>query len=508
MTDSRHAAILDALKRGEVVVAESLCDAFLRAGGGAEGVYLMGAIQSLKGDKRAAARLIGRAATLLPGRADIAYNNGVALREIGDIAAAAAEWRRTLAIEPEHRDAQGNLALALDQVGDMVGAVEVYGRLLDRRPDDRDALYNFANLCQRAGEIAAAKSLYARLLELNPGFTPGWINYGMLFKGIRDWGEAEACYRRAIEADAGSAVAHFNLANLLLLRQRWQEGFAEYEWRLSIPGEARPHFPLPEWTGREPEGTRVLIWGDQGYGDTIQFLRFVEQVAARGHRVFLVVKSELRDLAAAAPGVESAFGPGDTIRNADVQCSLASLPHRLGLVRSDQLWQAPYLRATPAEIPSGGGELTVGLVWAGDPRHPNDAHRSAALDALAPLLDVPRVRWYSLQLGPASAQLASSSWAGRTVDLSGRMIDFAASAAIVSALDLVVTVDTSMAHLVGALGRGGIVMLPYVESDWRWLDEGEATPWYPTLRLVRQPAAGDWAAVTKEVAAILAAKAK
>lgn len=505
MADSRHAAILDALQRGEVAIAESLCDAFLRAGGGAEGVYLMGAIQSLKGDKRAAARLIGRAAILLPSRADIAYNSGVALREIGDIAGAAAEWRRTLTIEPHHRDALGNLALALDQLGDRVGAVDIYGRLLETRPDDRDALYNFANLCQRAGEFSAAQSLYLRLLELNPAFSPGWINYGMLLKGARDWTGAERCYRHAIEVDAGSAVAHFNLSNLLLLRQRWQEGFAEYEWRLSIPGEARPQFPLPEWTGREPEGTRVLVWGDQGFGDTIQFLRFVEAVAARGHRAFLVVKPELRDLVATAPGVEAAYGPSDTIRNAEVQVSLASLPHRLGLVSADQLWTAPYLRASAAADLRNGDELSVGLVWAGDPRHPNDAHRSAPLEALAPLLEVPRVRWFSLQLGPARDQLATSSWAGRIVDLSERMTDFAASAALVSALDLVVMVDTSMAHLVGALGRGGIVMLPYVESDWRWLDEGEATPWYPTLRLVRQANTGDWAGVAAAVAAALAA---
>ncbi len=183
----------------------------------------MGAIQSMKGDKRAAARLIGRAATLLPERADIAYNHGVALREIGDIAAAAAEWRRTLTIEPGHRDALGNLALALDQLGDMVGAVDVYGQLLERRPDDREALYQLRqslptrrrNRRRRSRSTSAFSSSF-------PASPPAGSTTACSLKGIRDWGGAEKCYRRAIAADAGSAVAHFNLSNLLLTAARWQ----------------------------------------------------------------------------------------------------------------------------------------------------------------------------------------------------------------------------------------------------------------------------------------------
>ncbi len=151
--------------------------------------------------------------------------------------------------------------------------------------------------------------------------------------------------------------------------------------------------------------------------------------------------------------------------------------------------------------------LKVGLVWAGDPRHPNDAHRSAKLDDLAPLFDVPKLSWFSLQLGPAQAQLVASSWATRIVDLAPLLSSFSASAAIVQQLDLVVTVDTSTAHLVGALGRPGLVMLPAIDCDWRWLDEGDATPWYPTLHLFRQSNPRDWSDVTRLIAAALAAKA-
>ncbi|HEY1721297.1 MAG TPA: tetratricopeptide repeat-containing glycosyltransferase family protein [Magnetospirillaceae bacterium] len=507
MTDNRHSAVLDALRRGNLAEAESLCEAFLSAGGGGEGLYLMGAIQSMKGDKPAAERLMGRAAGLLPQRADIAYNHGVTLRETGNAAAAAAEWRRTLTLDIDHRDARANLALVLDEMGDPSAAAAMYGQLLERWPDDRDGLYNLGNLCQRAGETKVAQSVYGRLVEVHPGFVPGWINFGMLLKRVRDWSGAERCYRQAIAVDSGSAAAHFNLANLLLQRGQWRAGFAEYEWRLALPGEARPSFPYPEWTGHEPAGTRVLLWGDQGYGDTIQFLRFAEAITTRGHRVFAVVKTELRALVATMPGIDAVLGPEDAIPEADVQVSLASLPHRLGIERAGDLWRAPYMHASNRGPHLDGVGLKVGLVWAGDPRHPNDAHRSARLDDLAPLFEEPNLSWFSLQLGPARDQLAPSPWASRITDLAPHIDGFMASASLVQQLDMVVTVDTSMAHLVGALGKPGLVMLPATDCDWRWLDEGDATPWYPTLHLFRQTAPRDWPGVARLIAAALAAKA-
>jgi tetratricopeptide (TPR) repeat protein len=508
VSDSSHGPILEALRKGDVATAEALCDAFLRAGGGAEGVYLMGAIHSMKGDKAAAVRLLGRAATLLPKRPDIAYNHGVALRECGKLDAAADEWRRTLGLDPNHRDASANLALALDQLGDPAAAAKAYGRMLERWPDDRDALFNFGNLCQRAGETKGARALYEHLLAKHPAFVAGWVNLGMLGKREGRWAEAEQSYRKAIALDAGSAAAHFNLANLLLQRGRWREGFVEYEWRLRMPEAPRFAFPYPLWTGTETAGTRVLLWGDQGYGDAIQFLRFADALIGRGHRGFAVVKTELRGLAATAPGIEAAFGPGDELPEADVQIALASLPHQLGLAEAGQLVRPPYLRA-PVEDPGiAKSGFSVGLVWAGDPRHPNDAHRSARLEDLASLFAVPSVDWFSLQLGPARDQLAASPWASQVTDLAPRLVDFSASAAAVERLDLVVTVDTSTAHLAGALGRPGFVLLPYVDCDWRWLDAGDATPWYPSLRLYRQAAVRDWGSVTDAVAAALAAAAQ
>ena len=508
MTDRGHGAILEALGRGDIAAAEARCDAFLEAGGGAEGIYLMGAIQSLKGDKPAAVKLISRAAELLPKRADIAYNHGVALRELGQLQQAAAEWRRALALDADSRDAIANLALALDQLGDVAGAIDTYRRLLVQWPDDRDGLYNFANFCQRNDQYDVAAALYARLVAAHPGFAAGWINYGMLQKRRRDWAGAEASYRRAIDADPGAAAAHFNLANLLLQQQRWRDGWAAYEWRLRLPDQPPPHFPQPRWTGDEPAGTRVLLWGDQGHGDTIQFLRFAGAVAARGHRVFAIVKTELRALAATVEGVAAAYGPEDTLPEADTQIAVASLPQALGIEQAGRLWSGPYIKAAPSLPGVAAGARRVGLVWAGDPRHPNDAHRSARLAELSPLLEVAGIEWHSLQLGTAAEQIEPSPWSGRIIDEAPRLADFAASAALVAGLDMVVTVDTSVAHLAGAMGKPGIVLLPAIDCDWRWLAEGDRTPWYPSLLLARQEKPRSWPDVARKVAALLAAKAK
>lgn len=503
-------AVLDALQRGDIAAAEALCESFLEAGGGAEGVYLAGVIRSMRGDGAAARGLLDRAATLLPDRADIAYNHGVILREGGDLAAAAAEWRRAIGLDPGHRDATVNLALALDNLGDRAGAETTYRLMLERWPEDRDGLYNFANFCQRGGAAQTALDAYLRLLRVHPGFVKGWINLGMLLKREHQPDGAERCYRQAIAIDPGSAAAHFNLANLLLGRGQWAEGFAEYEWRLLLPEAAKPGWQGAPWTGAEPPGTRVILWGDQGHGDAIQFLRHAAAVAAKGHRVFVVVKDGLRRLAARAPGVEAAFAPGDEIPAADAHLPLASLPHRLGLSDSREFWTGPYLEADASESPElpGTKGMKIGLVWAGDARHPNDLYRSARLEQLAPLFAVPGVAWVSLQVGEPAAQLAASPWAGGILDIAPQLRDFAVTAAAIARLDLLVTVDTAVAHVAGAMGRPAWVLLPAIDSDWRWLDEGDTTPWYPTLRLFRQSARGDWDTVARAVAAALAATAE
>jgi hypothetical protein len=290
----------------------------------------------------------------------------------------------------------------------------------------------------------------------------------------------------------------------LLAQGRWREGFAEFEWRETkrtcLP---REWATLPEWTGREPVGTCVVLWIDQGNGDTFQFLRFVGDVVARGHRVFLTVAASLRRLVSAMPGIAGVLTTGAALPPCERQVALASLPAVLGMNDPTKTWQGPYLQPV-GEIPrlKKPGRLAVGLVWAGSPDYLADHDRSMALATLEPLLDVPGVDWFSLQLGPACEQVTQTRWNGIIADAVSTVSDFADTAALIAGLDLVITVDTGVAHLAGALGSPTWVMLRAF-GDWRWLNNGDTTAWYPSLRLFRQPARGDWKSVAEAVAEAL-----
>jgi Tfp pilus assembly protein PilF len=495
-----RAKVIDAFSRGDLAAAEALAEDFIAAGGEGEGLYLLALVRAAQGRLPAALDLLSRAAAWLPGRADIAYNHGVILRDAGHLAAAAARWRRATVLDPQHHGAWSNLALARSDLGDAAGALDTYRRLLGQWPDDRDALYNFANLCHRNRLFDAASALHTGLLAGHPNFAAGWVNLGMTEKSLGRFAPAERCYRRALALEPQSAQAHYNLANLLLVQGRWRDGFAEYEWRLKLPGAPQCACPLPVWTGDEPPGTRVVLWNDQGSGDAIQFLRYVPRLAARGYRVRLHLNDPLARLGASVPGVETACGLSAAPPDADCQLPLLSLPHRLGCLVPAGSWQKPYVAAGPTPLlPAKPKGRRIGLVWAGNPAHRNDAVRSARLDDLIPLLSVDDAQWFSLQVGRPADLPQSSAWRERITDLAPLLGDFAATASLVGQLDLVITVDTAAAHLAGAMGKPVWILLPAIDGDWRWGTSGERTAWYPSATLFRQSVAGQWAEVAERI---------
>ena len=236
-------------------------------------------------------------------------------------------------LSPERIEAWRNLALAVAQTAGSHAALDVYRQALSHHPRDRDLLYNYGNLCFRRGDLDDAAAAQAALLEAHPQFAAGWINAGMTHKAAGRFEQAADCYRRAIALDdpASSALAHFNLANVLLLQGRWADGFAEYEWRLRLPNALSQPWPAPAWTGDHPAGSRVLVWNDQGMGDAIQYLRLTGRLADMGYRVLVLVQEQMKSLAASAPGVEAAFGPGDLPQAVDAHLPLCSLPHVLAV---------------------------------------------------------------------------------------------------------------------------------------------------------------------------------
>ena len=440
-----------------------------------------------------------------PARAHRLYAEGVASQQQGRLADAIRAWRDALAQDSGHADARYNLAVGLGGSGDIAGAEGSYTELLGHHPDHCQALYNLANLRMRQGEAAAADPLYRRLLALNPGFAGGWINLAMARSASGDLTEAEAYLRRALALEPQNAGAHWNLALLLLTSRHWPDAWHEYEWRLRRPECPPPPVPAPSWTPDNTQARRILLWNDQGMGDALQFARYVPLLAARGHEVWLFVQDALKILLQSVPGIAGVVGASDPLPQVDVQAPLLSLPQRLDLADPAASWRGAYVMPRrPMPLPRRPGHRAVGLVWSSNPAHPNRILRDVPLDKLSPLFDIDGIDWFGLQVGFAAGIISSAGLAGRIHDLSPRIHDFSDTAAAVAALDLVITVDTSMPHLVGAMAKPGWVMIS-TAREWRWAGSEAQSLWYPSLRLFRQKTAGDWSGVVSAMAAELRA---
>jgi tetratricopeptide (TPR) repeat protein len=473
----------------------------------ADRLYRQGLALSTVGDDEPAAALLEHALVLAPQRSDIAYNLGIIHRDLGRRDRAMELWQQVLALDSGHGDAWLSLATAIEDEGDAPAALALYRQAIERVPGDRALLYNCADLSHRSGDLDAAARLYEQVTRADPDFASAWLNCGMVLKQLGRLEAAEACYRRAgaLGDAAGRALAEFNLANLLLQQRRWTEGFAAYEARLALPEAPRPDFGLPRWTRATPPGA-LLLWNDQGYGDTIQFLRYAPLLAARGQRVLLYLRDPLKRLAITVPGVETAFGLTEDPPAAAAELPICSLVAALDLTEPGP-WPGPYLTAPPApDLPMDAGKrYRIALVWAGNPAHINDHHRSLGLADLAPLFaGRGDIEWCSLQTGPRAGDLAGADPVWPIRDLSPRLHDFAETAALLGRCDLLIAVDTAIVHLAGALGIKAWVLLPAIETDWRWGTEGDASVWYPSLRLFRQPRAGNWAPVMTAIRTALA----
>ncbi len=370
-------------------------------------------------------------------------------------------------------------------------------------------------MLRNQGRLDEAVASIQRALALAPDLVEAHINLGNARKSQRKVDEAAEAYTRALSLDPANPEAHWNFAQVLLLMGRLGEGWAEYAWRTKCEefSAVNWNFKQPLWDGSDLNGRTVLLYAEQGFGDTIQFLRYLPMVAAQGAAkgggVILQCPAPLTRLFEAAPaaaGIQLVTEIGDT--PFDLQAPLHTLPGLFATTLDTIPADVPYLRPpgdTPPALDSSGG-LKVGLVWGGDPKHKNDANRSLGFERFTPLLDMEGVDFYSLQVGERGGDIrnnqALGGLEGKITDLGKGLSDFADTAAAVGQLDLVITVDTSVAHLAGALGAPVWTLLPWV-PDWRWLLDRDDSPWYPTMRLFRQPAAGDWDAVIGEVGAAL-----
>ena len=500
----------EALRENRVERAGQLCRELLRAEPeSVELLTLSGALARQSGDLDAAFQALSRAAALNPALAELHNNLGVILEDLGRHEQAVQSYRAALEQRPDYCEARCNLGNALLRLSRIEEAVASYRSAIAVDPGYTDAHYNLGNALRAKGDWRQAVASYRSLLALQPDHLPGWINLGGTLHALNGFEEAIGAQRRALQLDAGSVDAHWNLALALLATGDYREGWREYQWRLrdAAAGFAPTCAGREMWDGAPLAGRTLLLRAEQGFGDAIQFFRFAQLLARRGEKIVLECRPELLTLFARQAGNIRLFAAGAEPPPFDTFAYLMSLPHLLGTTLENLPAQTPSLEADPAlsaewkkRLPRGGS-LKVGVVWAGSAGYKNDRYRSLPVQELAPLAALPGVALYSLQLGAAVGELAALG--DGVCDLSGSLRDFADTAAVIENLDLVLSVDTAVAHLAGAMGKPVLLLLPF-SCDWRWLSGRSDSPWYPAMRLYRQPADGGWRPVVAAVARDLA----
>jgi len=448
-----------------------------------------------------------------PADTDALIRDALAAHQRGDLDSAERGYRAALAAAPAHPLATHYLGVVLYQRNRLVDAMPLLESAAAAVPQEPEFHNNLGLALAAADRDDEAVAAYRRALALKPGHAVAWNNLGLALQASNRLEDAIAAYREALALAPDFAQAHWNLSLALLAHGAFAEGWREYEWRLSLAelGKHGRTFASPRWDGAVRPGMTLLVAAEQGLGDALQFIRFAAPLAARGVRIVVAAPAPLAQLLATVPGVASVAGPDDPVPVHDAHVPLLSLPGLLGIGKADIPSAVPYLAAAPARRAQAAAllarcadRLRVGVAWAGNKAHANDRRRSIPLAALAPLLDAPGVAWFSLQPMQDDAQTDALDATGALARLPLRG-DFDGTAGLVAELDLVITVDTSIAHLAGALAKPVWILLPFA-ADWRWQQDRSDSPWYPTARLFRQPRAGDWDAVIRDVAAALSSR--
>jgi tetratricopeptide (TPR) repeat protein len=465
-----------------------------------------------------------RALTLQPRFADALNNHGTALAALERPRDALASFDKALALAPDMASAWNNRACTLRDLNQPQDALSSCDRALELQPAYAQAWSNRANALSDLDRAADARDSYQKALEIAPAFADAWNNLGLTLIDLGEHEAALAAFERALELNPNYVECRWNRSNCLLRMGRFDEGWPEYEvrWQRRWIGARSRAFAQPLWLGDfSLNGKTILLHAEQGLGDTLQFCRYATEVARLGATVLLEVPAPVLRLLQSLDGVAQLIEEGAPLPDFDCHCPLLSLPLALRTTLTSIPATTPYLHASPADLeqwsqrlgPREPGTLRVGLVWAGGDRpqipelRRTDRRRSLQLETFTPLLNVPRVRFYSLQIGDAAHQAAALNAQRqepqRIADFTSAIADFADTAALIGQLDLVISVDTSTAHLAGALGKP--VWIPNrVDTCWRWLLERDDSPWYRSARLFRQRRIGEWHDVIDAMANALA----
>jgi tetratricopeptide (TPR) repeat protein len=444
-----------------------------------------------------------RAIRLKPDYAEAFNNLGAVLRDVGRLADAIGCYEQAVRCAPYFAGAHSNLSVVYQAAGRLDEALASCREAMRLDPTCMPALINMGATFQAQGKLDDAVATFQQALQINPNFAETYYNLGVALRAQGKWDDGLACLEQALRLNPNAADAHLARSAAWLETCDFQRGWAEYEWRQRSPNFAIRPLPQarPTWDGSPLHGRTILLRAEQGLGDTIQFIRYAAVLAGQGGRVLAEVQPRLIPLLRTCPGIEQLIPQGQAPPPFDVQIFLLSLPRVLGTNLDNVPATVPYLAAEAEWVAKWRQELSgiagfkIGISWKGNPTKELDQFRSTRLMEFARLAQVNGVHLFSLQKGPGKEELDMVAEQFPITDLGSRLDEatgaFMDTAAVLQSLDLVITVDTALAHLAGALGVPVWVALT-VNPDWRWLRDRSDSPWYPTMRLFRQTRVGDW----------------
>jgi tetratricopeptide (TPR) repeat protein len=445
-----------------------------------------------------------KALTLFPDHVDALNSRGVTLLDTWQADEALIDFRKAIELKPNFVVTLNNYGLALTLLKRCEEALTTFDRALSISSEMVELFNNKGNALKALGRLDEALANYDRAIALKPNYVQAYSSRASCLDDMGRYGEALSSYKDALALQPDDAEAHWNLAVHSLRSGDLKTGWIESEWRWKIKSLRLTdrHFKQPLWLGAEPiDGKVLLLHNEQGLGDALQFCRYIPLVAARGARVVLEIDGPLKQLLSGLTGVSHCISKGEALPDFDFHCSLASLPLAFDTILDTIPSAVPYL-SVGAHVADWKTRLDskkrprIGLVWSGNPDHRNDHNRSITLETLLPLLDV-EAQFVSLQKIVRPSDEAVLRERNDVLHLGPELQSFSDTAALIEQLDLVVSVDTSVAHLAGALGRPVWILLPYI-PDWRWLLDRDDSPWYPTARLFRQSQTRKWDSVVDE----------
>lgn len=472
----------------------------------------IGVKMAKKGDLRQAEQAFLAALRINPGYAQAYSNLGHILNKLGRTTEAEACLRKSIGLNPALPGSYNNLSLILLDTDRLDEAEACLKAAITLDPGSPVLHNNLGLVLEDADRRREAETSYRQAIRLNPGYSDAYYNLANFLKRTQKLAEAESCYRQALKLRPDFRLARFALSTLYLLQGNFENGWESYN-ELRMKEDAREQGDIPCWQGESLTGRSILLFHEQGLGDSIQFVRYAEKVAAAAAKTVLWIQKPLERLMITSfSGVKIHCG-GRPQEDYDFACSLPNLPMLFNTTEKTIPQSSPYLQTAPEIVARwravlqkhGDGDLCrVGVVWAGNPKHHNDRNRSIPFAIFSKLLKISGVKWVSLQVGPQAGE-ALADRRHTILDFTPDLTDFAETAALIENLDLVITVDSAVAHLAGALGKETWLLVPFA-PDWRWQLAREDSPWYPAMRLFRQNNAGNWLNVLLRVKRTLKSK--